>query len=370
MRVLFLSFPYESAPGGGERYTEQTIDGFRAAGHEAYLVSSSRAMLGLFRRRDWPALPLWGGVEPVSKASIAVFPLAAPFFFALLAGVTAWFRFKRGVGTVVCLSLTDKLLVTLPARLMGLRVLWMEHLVAGRSLAQNPFRGTYAALSRLARVVAVSEATADSIASLGVPRARISVITPGVAPEAHPAKELRHQGAPVIGAISRLSREKNVALLLRAFALVQKEIPETELHLYGDGPERRDLEALTESLGIGPRVRFFGHVEGIGRSCGQFNVLAVPSSREAFGMAALEAMNCGVPVVATRVGGLKELVVDGETGALVPPEDDRAFADALLAMLRDPERAAAMGAAGQARAATRFSEAKMHDAWTKLLSSR
>src|SRR5512135_3507201 len=145
MRILFFSFPYESAPGGGERYTEQTVEGLVENGHAVTLVSSSRALLRIFDERSWEALPLWGGVEPVSKAAALIFPLTVPFFLPLLACVLLWFRLRRGGRAVVCLSLTEKLLATLPARLLGLRVIWMEHLVAGRSLLQNPFRGAYAA---------------------------------------------------------------------------------------------------------------------------------------------------------------------------------------------------------------------------------
>lgn len=367
MRVLFFSFPYESAPGGGERYTEQTAEGLLAGGHEVTLVSSSRAMLGLFFGRGWSAFPLWGGIEPVSKVSAAIFPLTVPFFLPLLALTLAWFRFRADARVLICLSLTDKLLATLPARLLGMRVIWMEHLVAGRSLTQNPFRGLYAALSRLALVVTVSSAAADSLAAVGIDRARVRIVPPGVAPRGAPAKPI---GAPVIGAISRLSREKNVSLLLKAFALVAKEIPETSLSIYGDGPERGDLAREAEALGIGAKTTFHGHVPGVASRCGEFDVLAVPSSRESFGLAALETMACGLPIVATRVGGLPELIIDGETGMLVPPEDERAMADALLKVLRDPVLAARLGEAGRARAANLFSEKKMHSAWIELSSSR
>jgi glycosyltransferase involved in cell wall biosynthesis len=367
MRVLFLSFPYESAPGGGERYAERTVEGLRAAGRRATLVSSSRALLGLFLARGWSAYPLWGGIEPVSKVAAAVFPLTAPFFLPLLALVLAWARFAAGARTLVCLSLTDKLLATGVARLLGMRVIWMEHLVAGRSLLMNPFRWLYAALSRLATVVTVSEAAADSLAAAGVVRSRIRIVPPGAAPIGTPPGPA---AAPVVGAISRLSKEKNVALLLRAFALVAREIPEAELRVYGDGPERAALEALAASLGIAAKVAFLGHVPDAGARCGEFAVFAVPSSRESFGLAVLEAMACGVPVVATAVGGLPELILDGETGKLVAPEDERAMAGALLELLRDREAALRMGAAGRARAATRFSLSKMQSAWVELTSPR
>lgn len=370
MRILFFSFPYESAPGGGERYTQQTVEGLVEDGQAVTLISSSRALLRIFGERGWEALPLWGGIEPVSKAAVILFPLTLPFFLSLIACVLLWFRFRRGARAVVCLSLTEKLLATLPARMLGMRVIWMEHLVAGRSLLQNPFRHPYAALSRLARLVTVSEAAAASLVSVGVPRGRIRVIHPGVVPETRPLASLRRSGRPIVGAVSRLSKEKNIALLLRAFALVAKEVPEASLHIYGDGPERRELERLAEAGGIGAMTTFFGYVEDAGRRCAEFDVLAVPSSRESFGLAALEAMNCGVPVVAAKVGGLPELVIDGRTGMLVPPEDERAMADALLSLLRDRERGWKMGEAGHDAAVARFSLEKMKHAWIDLLSSR
>ena len=121
---------------------------------------------------------------------------------------------------------------------------------------------------------------------------------------------------------------------------------------------------------IGAKTTFFGHVPEAGSRCGEFDVLAVPSSRESFGLAALEAMACGTPIVATRVGGLPELILDGETGMLVPPEDERAMADALLAILRDRDLAARLGGAGRSRAVSVFSEKKMQAAWIALSSPR
>lgn len=366
-RTLILSFPIESSPGGGERYLEQVVAGMRKKRRFA-LVSSSRALLKVFHDRGWEHLPLWGGIEPVSMIAFPLFLLTLPLFLPIQLAVLAYARFHDGARSVLCLSMAEKLLATLPARLFGMRVLWLEHLVAGQALLRNPLRGLFAALSSLARVVVVSEAVAASLAAAGVPRGRVEIVTPGIEPGEYERAEPR-RGAPVVACIARLHREKNVALLVRAFARVRAEIPEARLVIFGDGPERGALERLAAALGLGGAVEFRGYVEGAGRRCGEAAVLAVPSSRESFGIAALEAMACGVPVVAARVGGLPELVLDGETGLLVPPEDEKALAKALVGLLRDPERAAGLGAAGRERALTRFTAAKMLSAWDRLLSS-
>ena len=365
MRILFLSFPYASTQGGGERYTEQAVDGLKGAGHDVALVASSEALLATFKKHGWRAYAAWCGVEPVTPISALLFPLTiivfTPFFLLLL----AWFRLAHGTKAVVCLSFTEKLLATPIARLLGMRVIWTEHLVAGRSLLLNPFRSLYVACSRRADVVTVSEAAAAALVEVGVPRACIRIITPGVPPT---TASVTMPEEKIVGVISRLSREKNVSLALRAFALVHKELPEAKLEIFGDGPERTMLVRLAEELGIADTTTFHGYVENA-RGAGRFSVLAVPSLKESFGMAALEAMADGIPVVATRVGGLPEVVEDGKTGIVVASEDARAMADALLELLRDPDRAGRLGAAGRARATSLFTEEKMQNAWIALFSS-
>lgn len=363
MRILFLSFPYASSRGGGERYTEQAVEGLKRAGHDTALVSSSEALLETFQKRCWHAHAMWCGIEPVTPLAVLLFPLFVipftPFFLLLI----AWYRFAHRVKAIACLSLTDKLLATPFARLFGMRVIWTEHLVAGRSITMNPYRGWYLACAKLAQIVTVSEAAKRALEGVGVARERIRVISPGMPPAARAALI----EAPIIGVISRLSKEKNVALALQAFAIVQKELPEAKLEIFGDGPGRPMLEQAAKDLGIAEAMTFHGYVENA-RGTGRFRVLTVPSSKESFGIVALEAMTDGLPVVATRVGGLPEVVEDGVTGLLVPPDDAAAMAEALLKLLRDPALAARLGEAGRARAARLFGEEKMQNAWIALFS--
>ncbi|MFA5854319.1 MAG: glycosyltransferase family 4 protein [Patescibacteria group bacterium] len=365
MRILFLSFPYASTQGGGERYTEQTVEGLKRAGHDVLLVSSSEALLAMFKKHGWRAYSAWCGVEPVTMLSALLFPLTIVFFTPFVFLLLAWFRFVHRTEAVVCLSLTEKLLATPIAKLFGMRVVWTEHLVAGRSLRLNPFRGWYVACARSANVVTVSEAAASALVDVGVLRRNVRIISPGVQPSTnHIDSSVSH----TVGIISRFSREKNVSLALRAFALVVKELPDAQLEIFGDGPERAMLVRLADELTLSDKTTFHGHVEQV-RGAGRFNVLTVPSAKESFGMAALEAMADGLPVVATRVGGLPEVVVHGKTGLLVPPEDPRAMADALLTLLRDTMRTKQLGEAGRERATQLFTEEKMQTAWIELFSS-
>ncbi len=364
MRVLFLSFPYASSRGGGERYTEQCVEGLLNGGNDAVLVSSSEALLAIFKKRGWSSHAAWFGIEPVTPIAALAFPVTALLFAPCMFLLLFWFRRVHGVKTVVCLSLTEKLLATPFARLIGMRILWAEHLVAGRSLRLNPYRGWYAACSRIANIVTVSEAAASSLANVGVPLRNIRIIPPGarLSPQRNDSPATN-----TVGVVSRLSREKNVSLAIRAFALAAKKNPNAKLDIFGEGPERESLAKLALELGISEKTAFHGYIERV-RGAGRFGILLVPSAQEAFGISALEAMADGLPIIATRVGGLPELVLHEKTGLLVPPEDPEAMAEALLTMLRDPERARRLGAAGRERAATEFSETKMQNAWIELLS--
>lgn len=345
---------------------EQLVDGLAPKGISFTLVSSSRALLRIFRHRGWDWRPLWCGIEPVSKRSVMLFPFTLPLFLPIMAAVLIGFRIA-GVKTVLCLSLTDKLLATPIARILGMKVVWMEHLVPGPSLLMNPYRPLYAALAKLSIVIAVSEAVVSGLAHAGVSRSRISIISPGVIV---PLDKAPLSGTPTVGVVARLSPEKNVQQVLLAFAEVLKRIPEARLEIFGDGPERDALESQAERLGLDGHAKFRGRVEDATALYRHLSVLAVTSHKESFGIAALEAMSWGVPVVAMRVEGMPELVIDGETGLLVQAENTTAFADSLVRVLTDNSLATSMGEAGRNRSANHFTLAKTISAWESLLELR
>jgi glycosyltransferase involved in cell wall biosynthesis len=162
---------------------------------------------------------------------------------------------------------------------------------------------------------------------------------------------------PVIGVVGRLRAEKGQRVLLEALPQVLRDVPEAQLLVVGDGPDREALGALALRLGIAHAVRWAGFVppEQVSRFYAAMDVLAVPSDFEGFGLVAVEGMAVGLPVVATQAAGLREVVVDGASGWLVPPRDPGRLASALVKTLLEPGDARRMGTAGRARARTCFS---------------
>jgi glycogen(starch) synthase len=163
--------------------------------------------------------------------------------------------------------------------------------------------------------------------------------------------------APTVLCIGRLIGEKGVDLAVSAFASLAPEFPEARLVIAGDGPARPALERQAGDLGIADRVDFLGWVapERMPTVTSTASVIVVPSRwQEAFGLVAIEAALQGRPVVAARVGGLPEPVVDGETGIVVEPEDSAAIARAVATLLGDRQLAARMGRAARRRAETQY----------------
>jgi glycosyltransferase involved in cell wall biosynthesis len=167
---------------------------------------------------------------------------------------------------------------------------------------------------------------------------------------------------PVIGAVARFSPEKGLDVLVEAVARLGRG----RLVLLGDGDERPQLESLVQRLGIVDRVHFAGWVAPPWTARWSFDVLVVPSRSEGFGLAAVESMLAGIPVVATAVGGLREVIENESTGLLVPADDAAAMAAAIDRVLGDPDLAGRLAGQAQLVASTRFSPEAMASAYEAL----
>jgi N-acetyl-alpha-D-glucosaminyl L-malate synthase BshA len=161
---------------------------------------------------------------------------------------------------------------------------------------------------------------------------------------------------------------KQIDVVVRVFAQVNAAVP-ARLLLVGEGPERARAEVLIQELGIADRVELIGEAQDVVGLLSVSDVLLLPSLQESFGLSALEAMACGVPVVASNVGGLPEVIVDGVTGFMHPPGEVAAMAASATALLSDTERHTAMAAAGVRIAAERFGTERIVPQYEALYAS-
>lgn len=165
--------------------------------------------------------------------------------------------------------------------------------------------------------------------------------------------------APVAGSVCRLVEQKGISDALRAFWQVSRQVPDAHYVIVGDGPLRESLQSEAEGYGVAHRVHFLGWRDDASTLMAAFDALLIPSRWEGFGLVALEAMAAKVPVIASRVSALPEIIIDGETGTLTPPGDIQALAQAMLDVFMYPAQAHELGEAGRRRAETEFSAARM-----------
>jgi glycosyltransferase involved in cell wall biosynthesis len=213
-------------------------------------------------------------------------------------------------------------------------------------------------------------ATSQAVAQIAVGR-RPRVVYPGVAIERGPKGCARggeprpddlHSGVSkvmLMGTACRLAPIKGIQYLIRALALLRKDVPGAALEIAGKGAEHASLEKEAQRLGVSANVHFLGWRDDLPEVLRRWDVFVMPSLGEGFGIAALEAMAAGLPVVASEVGGLPELVQHGRTGWLVPPADAVALAERLRELFVNPEKRREMGEAGRVRAREHFSVERM-----------
>jgi len=237
----------------------------------------------------------------------------------------------------------------------------------------GPFRFVDRAFARRARrIVAISNAVRRFLVeSAGLPAEKVETIhygldrLPDARSEVTPAEAGVPEGVPLVLAVGRLTEQKDHETALRAFATVDEK---AYFAILGIGPLEARTKGLARELGIADRVVFPGRVE-IAAWLERASVFAHSSRWEGFGIVLLEAMLAGLPIAATRVSAVPEVVADGETGLLVEPGDWQGLARTLEGLLADPSRARALGEAGRERARTSFSVARMTERTVALYES-
>jgi glycosyltransferase involved in cell wall biosynthesis len=206
-------------------------------------------------------------------------------------------------------------------------------------------------------VIASSQAVADCL-----PRCRAEVVYAGLESGTCPPPAADCSGTFKLGVLTRLVPLKNVEALLNAIALLRDNGIHVEADIAGSGPSEPSLRSLAESLGLGDRVHFLGWRPDTRELLASWNLLVISSNEESFPMTALEAMAAARPVIASRVGGLAEIVVDGVTGKLIPPGGVETLAASIAELVRDRRLADQMGVEGWKRIKAHFS--------TQLMASR
>jgi glycosyltransferase involved in cell wall biosynthesis len=329
--------------GGTERQTAELVTRLDPSLFEVHVICL---------RREGAWLPRVEA-RAASVAEFRVRSLRAPSSLGAVRALSKWLRARR----IAILHTCD-----LYANIVGLAAGALSHVpvrIGSRRGIVSPVatRGLLA-MQRAAylaahRIVANSEAAATRLRHEGIAAASIDVIPNGIDVAAFPLS--RRSTQKTITTIANLRIGKAHDVLLEAAALVLKRHPDARFRIVGDGPLGPELDAQARALGISAHVDFLGARDDVPEQLRSSDVFAFPSLMEAFPNGVMEAMAAGLPVVATDVGGIPELVEHDANGLLVPPGDAQALAAGILRFLDDRAHADACGRAARQMMAARYS---------------
>lgn len=263
---------------------------------------------------------------------------------------------QTGAEIILANSAFSFLASVFAAKLARVPIVWWEHntTLPGDGLLRRM-------LAWADRIVVVSQEIQKQFLGLEPSAAsKLSVIHNGIdAQKFFPSDKERMQirrelgwdeSMHVVGTVGRLSPEKGMNYFVAAANEIAQTRPAVRFVIVGDGPERAALQAIANP----DAIRFVGVREDVTAWLNAMDVFALTSVADAFPLVVIEAMACGLPVVASKVGGLPEIVLDGETGLLTPPRDVSALARAMAALMGDESRGRALGAAGRDRVEKHF----------------
>jgi sugar transferase (PEP-CTERM/EpsH1 system associated) len=281
--------------------------------------------------------------------------------------IAAWLRRWR-VDVVHTHDSKPLIYGTPAARLAGVRrVVHMRHFTRLPSMSRRQTLLARFASRLVNDYVCVSEESARVAKEEGVPAERVRTIPNGIDLERFKYTGPNpHSPAVVVG---RLSPEKDLGNLVRAVALITRQKPAFRLEIAGAGPCRAELEQLAKEVGVESQVSFLGEVRDVAGLLSRASMFVLPSLTEGISLTLLEAMACGLPIVATRVGGTPEVVIDGQTGLLVPPADPAALARAILEVSGNQTRSQQLGDAGRSRVEQLFASKRMVEAYEALYNA-
>ena len=245
---------------------------------------------------------------------------------------------------------------TWAARLAGVPV--VVHTKHGRGYPKGRLFGAFSRLASAwaSRFVAVSQDAARMAIEIEhVPARKVLVIHNGIDVDRFSPRGVRPVKSGLLAVtVGRLDPIKDHLTMLRAVRLVVEQLPGFRLEVVGDGPSRPELEAACKELGVADHVRFHGYRAQVEPHLAAADLFVLSSTSEGVPLALLEAMASGLPAVVTDVGGMREVVVPGETGCLVPPRSPQALASAILAIEGQPDTLDRMGRAARRRVEEEF----------------
>ncbi|MDP4008150.1 MAG: glycosyltransferase family 4 protein [Candidatus Peregrinibacteria bacterium] len=385
--ILITRFPFESALGGEELHTLHLAESLLERGHDITLLTSDVVLTKLFEEKKLNVVRGAAVSPPVTILTLFVFTLLSPFYFLYL----NWFliKFHRQhkkdpkradmQPVIYSLSLTEKLLMSPVAKLLGLHVVWIEHARIGGSLTKNPWIIAYYFWSSFSQIIAPSKQTAYPIRWAknlhiiphGIKFDKPSFKVKSLINQHDKATKKGHatNHKPKLLCVARLSQDKGVDYLISAILKLINHGQEIGLQIVGTGVLEESLKKTVKELHLDRFIEFKGKVphDKLAKLYEESDVVVLPSSEhDPFGLVVLEGMMLSKPIVLTSACGVSEYLESGVEALVIPPKDDHALFQAIKALLTNQTLKAEIAKKGHATINSKFNYERMIDEYEKI----
>jgi glycosyltransferase involved in cell wall biosynthesis len=375
-KLSILLLGTQMATGGAQKVLLDQANWFHVRGHKVTAVF-------LYDRDNLHKR--WQNISPFPIFNLNAFHKRRCILqngLSIFQGLWKLWRLLRGEKFDVIETFThDSNMLALPLAWMAripVRIATHHGIVAGISPWREKLHAWMVNKNIAHRIVAVSAMTHQKLLEEGIQAARIVVIPNGITTvqvEGVNRFEVRKEAGigvddPFLLAVGRLVYSKAHKILIAAMPAVLKKFPDAKVGICGDGILRPKLEEQIESLGLSDSVKLLGQSDHVEKFLASADVFVMPSLWEGLPIALLEAMSAGLPVIATKVEGVEEVITEGEQGLLVPKEDAVALAEAIMKLLADPPLRRKLGTASKARVMTSYTTDQMCEKYLDLMLNK
>ncbi|MDP2708790.1 MAG: glycosyltransferase family 4 protein [bacterium] len=335
------------------------------------LWSSRERMITDFRRYDLPAKKVFLGPNLKNGPSILLFLLCLPLFQLKYLFSLGARKLKRQTGLIVCLGINEKIIITPPARLLGLKIVWLETPELNYRQLNRLLLKIFRLNSRLVKIGAFNNYLTAQLKNLGCAENKLESVPPGTKLDGYQEnifnKLASADGAGyrrkyfTVGAVTALNQKQKIEAIFQAVKICQAVIPNIQLIIAGEGEERKNLLWLAKKMQIENLVWLVGEQEHLKKWLDSFDIFLASGDRlnlDDYGNI-LEAMAAGLPVLAPRNIGLEDIVVDNKTGALIEAENSELLARQIIKLHQDKRLRLFLGKNGQERVNRFFTLDKM-----------
>lgn len=321
MKVLFPATHYYPVIGGIENWTQNIAEKLSPKA-EVFVVTGRVKYQPA--KQEMNGVKIWR-ISPFALSDLSASPLIYTLSLLPFVFLKSFFLIKKEkINILHCQGFLSSFLGFFLSKLTGTPFITTVQRLEGKN---NPLKNFI--YKNASFCIGASQAIKGYFEEIGCKS--VEIIPNGIDLKRFEGLERKsHQGFVVI-TVARLEKVKGIEYLIRATLNLKSQIPNLKLFIVGDGSERKNLESLTKELGLEEKVEFVGQIppEGIPEYLVRADCFVLPSLREGFGIAILESLAAGVPIVATRVGGILDIIEEGKTGLLVDPKNPKAIADAI-----------------------------------------